>query len=69
MKTSEKDMTTLELANAAEEALGYNLVWLNDKLDLWIRQNDKDTIDRLKEINQAWRYVVRIATRLDTKVK
>lgn len=37
-----------------EELLGNNLVWLQDQLDLQIRKADKDTIDRLAQINRAW---------------
>jgi hypothetical protein len=39
----------------AEQALGENLVWLNDKLDLAIRQHDRDTLRRLEQLNAAWK--------------
>lgn len=39
---------------AAEAALGENLTWLADKLDLSIRQKDEETLRRLKQLNTAW---------------
>lgn len=39
---------------AAEEALGNNLVWLADALDLSIRQKDAQTLAKLDELNAAW---------------
>jgi hypothetical protein len=44
---------------AVEHALGSNLAWLDDALDLQIRQKDTDTIRRLKELNDAWVLVCR----------
>lgn len=38
-----------------EQALGGNLVWLNDKLDLSIRQRDSETLRRLEQLNSAWK--------------
>lgn len=38
----------------AEDLLGNNIVWLADKLDPYIRAGDKETISRLKKINEAW---------------
>ena len=38
----------------AESALGENLVWLTDKLDLEVRQRNADTLRRLKQLNDAW---------------
>ena len=43
----------------AERALGENLHWLTDKLDLYIRQNDSDTIARLQQLNEAWAELVK----------
>jgi hypothetical protein len=51
-----KDMCNqLESAAAqAEQALGENLTWLDDKLDLLIRQGDPETKMRLAQLNDAW---------------
>lgn len=38
----------------AEYALGTNLTWLADALDLKIRQGDPETLRRLAELNAAW---------------
>ena len=43
----------------AEEALGNNLAWLDDALDLRIRQGDKGTLRRLAELNAAWGEICR----------
>lgn len=40
-----------------EELLGTNLQRLTDKLDLHIRQGDKETIQALRDITDAWREV------------
>ena len=42
----------------AEKALGENLVWLTDKLDLQVRQKDAETLRRLKQLNEAWKGLV-----------
>ena len=44
-----------------EAALGENLVWLADALDLRIRQGDKETIARLAQLNAAWILAVKLA--------
>ena len=46
-----------------EAALGENLQWLTDILDLRIRQGDKDAIKRLAQLNAAWIGVVRAITK------
>lgn len=38
----------------AEQALGENIVWLADALDLRVRQGDKEVLRRLKQLNDAW---------------
>jgi hypothetical protein len=40
--------------NDAEKALGENLVWITDQLDLQIRQKDAETINRLTQLQAAW---------------
>lgn len=50
--------------NIIEEGLGNNLVWLTDQLDLSIRQGDRDTIARLKQITRAWELVVKVVNDL-----
>lgn len=47
-------MTQSQAIEQAEEALGNNLVWLADALDLRIRQKDTETLRRLAELNTAW---------------
>jgi hypothetical protein len=49
----------LRTLKIAEEALGNNLVWLDDALDLRIRQGDKETLRRLAELNAAWGLICR----------
>ena len=43
----------------AEVALGENLQWLTDKLDLDVRQKDPETLRRLKQLNDAWTMCVK----------
>ena len=38
----------------AEAALGENLVWITDKLDLQVRQKDAETLRKLEQLNKAW---------------
>jgi len=40
-------------AKQAESALGENLNWLTDQLDLRIRQGDSETLRRLKQLTDA----------------
>jgi hypothetical protein len=46
--------TLLNAARSAEAAIGENLVWLSDALDLRIRQRDAETLRRLAQLNDAW---------------
>ena len=46
-----REQTALVLVEAA---LGENLVWLTDQLDQLVRQQDPDTLRRLKQLNDAW---------------
>jgi hypothetical protein len=56
--------TLLELLTTAEAALGENLVWLGDQLDLAIRQKDAETIRRLAQLNAGWIALVRAHARV-----
>lgn len=47
-------MSLLELLDRAESALGENLVWLTDQLDLAVRQKDPETLRRLAQLNAGW---------------
>lgn len=47
-------MTPVELASVVEAGLGENLVWLDDALDLRVRQRDPETVKRLEQLNLAW---------------
>lgn len=47
--------TTAELVDTAETALGENLVWIGDQLDLQVRQGDADVSRRLAHLDQGWR--------------
>lgn len=49
-----KNKEQIKALKAAEEALGENLVWLSDALDLRIRQGDKETLRRLAQLSAAW---------------
>lgn len=50
-----KDIAELhEVIAKAEAALGNNLVWLDDKFDLSLRQEDRDVQRRLSEMKDAW---------------
>lgn len=62
---AEKEKTTIELLNTAEENLAYNLVWLSDQFDLQIRQGNKEVIERLDMLNEAWRAVLFAATKIE----
>lgn len=44
----------IDALDRAENALGENLVWLSDALDLRIRQGDKETLRRLAQLSAAW---------------
>lgn len=52
--TIENRPTIEKAATEAEAALGENLVWLADRLDLFVRQKDPETLRRLKQLNDAW---------------
>lgn len=52
-------MTTFEVLAVAEDALGSNLVWITDQVDLKIRQKDPETLERLKQLNEAWHLIVK----------
>ena len=41
----------------AEQALGENLTWLADELDLHVRQGDAETVAKLAQLTAAWRTV------------
>lgn len=47
-------MDAQAVIKTAEQALGENLVWLSDQLDQKVRQGDKETLRRLKQLNDAW---------------
>ena len=49
--------TIVTTINDVEELLGNNLVGLADALDLEVRQGNKIVIQRLIEINEAWRLI------------
>ena len=55
-------MTQSEAIIAAEAALGENLVWLADQLDLKIRQKDPETVRRLAQLNDAWVALAKVLT-------
>ena len=46
--------TLHDAAILAEAALGENIVWLQDKLDLEIRQRNAEVLRRLAQLNNAW---------------
>ena len=50
----QKYATLASTVRIAESALGENLVWLADALDLKIRQKDPETLKRLAVLNAAW---------------
>lgn len=52
----------LAALEAAEEALGSNLVWITDRVDLQVRQGDTDTLQRLAQLRDAWQTIVRALT-------
>jgi hypothetical protein len=47
-------MTYLEVIEQAETALGENLVWIADQVDIKIRQKDTETLRKLAQLNLAW---------------
>lgn len=51
-------MSLLEACTLAEKALGENLVWLADQLDIRIRQKDSDTLRKLAQLESAWKACV-----------
>jgi len=55
-----KCTTEMDALRAVEQALGNNLVWLADELDLSVRQGDTDAIRRLNELNTAWVFVCKV---------
>lgn len=56
-------LSTLTLVEIAEEGLGSNLQWISDIFDLQIRQKDKETLERLQKLNDAWIAIVALQTR------
>ena len=46
--------TNLEMLKLAEQALGENLTWICDQVDLQVRQKDPETLRRLQQMNDAW---------------
>lgn len=51
---SDKETELRNAVEVAEEALGNNLTWLADALDLRIRQGDSEVTARLEQLNNAW---------------
>lgn len=49
--------TLFEAVQKAEVALGENLVWLTDQLELSVRQKDPETLRRLAQLDEAWRFL------------
>ncbi len=43
----------------AEQALGENLIFITDTLDLSVRQKDKGVLQRLHQLNEAWALIVK----------
>jgi hypothetical protein len=62
---AERSKPVMQLLNEAEENLAYNLHWLADELDLKIRQGDKEVVERLAMLNQAWRMIVFAAAKIE----
>ncbi len=60
---NQSTLTTQDLINIAEEGLGTNLQWIDDKFDLEIRRKDKETAQRLFALYEAWRAIVRLQER------
>lgn len=52
--------TELVILKSVEEALGENLHWISDKFDLEIRQQDHETIKRLRKMQVAWAALARL---------
>ena len=50
-------MTILNTINQVEELLSHNLVGIADALDFYVRRGDKVMIQRLADINEAWRLI------------
>lgn len=48
-------VSLMSACEAAEVALGENLVWLADTLDFRIRQGDDETINRLATLDATWK--------------
>lgn len=53
------DELRLKALVQAEEALGENLQWIADRLDLAIRQKDPETLRKMAQLNAAWISVVK----------
>ena len=41
----------------AESALGANLVWIQDRVNLSVRQGDAETLKRLAHLTHGWKMV------------
>ena len=48
------DEKRLDACKQAEAALGENLTWLADQLDLLIRQKNPDVARRMGQMTDAW---------------
>lgn len=59
----------LDALKTIEEVLGNNLQWLDDKLDLSIRQGDKETIMRLSQLNEAWILACKVIKQHTTNIE
>lgn len=60
----EIQMTNEEIATQAEEFIGRNVVFLTDLHDLKIRQQDEETLQRIREFHEGWKLLVRLTDRL-----
>ena len=47
----------LEALVEAESALGANLVWIQDRVGLSVRQGDAETLRRLAHLTHGWKMV------------
>lgn len=64
IRTAPELLDTLKLC---EEALGENLHWLADQLDLQVGQEDSETLRKLTQLRDAWHVTCKVIAKAEGK--
>lgn len=55
----------LAVLREAEAALGENLVYITDALDLRVRQKDEEALRKIRQLTDAWVAIVRVIAKAE----